>query len=816
MERYLCIHGHFYQPSRENPWLNAIDIQTGAFPYHDWNEKINTECYMVNTGANILNASGKIAEIFNNYSRMSFNFGPSLLSWIKNYDRDTYDSIIEADSSGMKRFSGHGCAIAQIYNHIIMPLAPATDRFIQVKWAISDFTANFKRQPEGMWLSETAVDSYTLEILADCGIKFTILSPHQAHSIRKISARGAWADVSGGKINTRMPYLCRLAGGKVITIFFYDDVLSNMVAFGNLLDNGEAFAAKITGLPKTGQELPEIISIASDGETYGHHHRFGEMALAYCLKNMESKDNCKLTVFGQYLEKYPPVYEVKIIENSSWSCSHGIDRWKNDCGCNTGEKRPSCKWNQKWRKPLRDAINWLEDKNSSIFNSKLGFTEKAGGSGQNTASAVNENAAAVLESYFNFLNDTDLGTDILSKYNKHIAPALKNRDKEATAAGAGIILGLLEAYRNSMLMQSSDGWFFDDISGPETLQVLRYASRTIGLLEDISGESIEPVFLSILRRARSNKKDMGNGEDIYLKYASAASFNEEKACGMLAFKLLFEKEKEKERPPVKISIYSFAAEEIIFRRKSARDCLSVSGSSIIGFKNLTAKKNIKFEASINMQNGIYDISSAEVKIITERPGKNMAPEKNPIVYKLSDYSYDFQAKIQEKMLTPYFEKILMAASALKKACCTKTAESADKEIFKYLFSGTLPLIFESAEIISLLEILDNGHRAGAGLDFAAGAKLEKLASELVRDFKNTEILKQMIFLIEIMDKIKIPLNLWRTRKIIFNTLKSTEKFFHTTAPAMADAGIQKQDLKKDIPEDHLNRLLYYLNLQYKN
>ena len=256
MERYLCIHGHFYQPSRENPWLNAIDIQTGAFPYHDWNEKINAECYMVNTGANILNASGKIAEIFNNYSRMSFNFGPSLLSWIKNYDRDTYNSIIEADSSGMERFSGHGCAIAQIYNHIIMPLAPATDRFIQVKWAISDFTANFKRQPEGMWLSETAVDSYTLQMLADCGIKFTILSPHQAHSIRKISARGAWTDVSGGKINTRMPYLCRLAGGKVITIFFYDDVLSNMVAFGNLLDNGEAFAENIrtaeniSGLPE--------------------------------------------------------------------------------------------------------------------------------------------------------------------------------------------------------------------------------------------------------------------------------------------------------------------------------------------------------------------------------------------------------------------------------------------------------------------------------------------------------------------------------------------------------------------------------------
>ncbi|HEX7561320.1 MAG TPA: hypothetical protein VF347_03930, partial [Candidatus Humimicrobiaceae bacterium] len=342
MNRYICIHGHFYQPQRANPWLETIELQEEAYPWHDWNEKINAECYMVNGGAHLLDSQNKLIKILNNYSKISFNFGPTLLSWIKKHDRKTYTSIINADIAGRSNFSGHGNAIAQIYNHVIMPLASKQDKIIEVAWAVSDFEANFGRKPEGIWLSETAVDTETLEILADFGIKFTILSPNQAKQIRKITKNPEntqWFDVSDGSINTRMPYICRLPNDSSIGIFFYDDSLSNRVSFGDLLKDGETFAKNITGLPENNQELPEIISIASDGETYGHHHHFGEMALSYCLDYIESKKLAKITVFGEYLEKYPPLYEVRIIENSSWSCDHGICRWKQDCGCSTGSEQ---------------------------------------------------------------------------------------------------------------------------------------------------------------------------------------------------------------------------------------------------------------------------------------------------------------------------------------------------------------------------------------------------------------------------------------------------------------------------------------------
>ncbi len=373
MDRFICIHGHFYQPTRTNPWLETVELQEDAYPYHDWNEKITAECYIANGGSHILNSEKKIKKIFNNYSWISFNFGPTLLSWIRSHDKRTYKSIIEADLAGREKFSGHGSAIAQIYNHLIMPLANRQDKLIQVSWAIKDFEFNFGRKPEGIWLSETAVDIETLEILAESGIKFTILSPAQALRIRKLNLdryTKGWTDVENGKINTRMPYLCRLPNGSFINVFFYDSVLSNEVAFGNLLSDGEIFAKSLIQLPQIKQELPEIIVVATDGETYGHHHKFGDMALAYCLDLIESKNLAKITVFGQYLEKYSPVYEVEIKENSSWSCNHGICRWKEDCGCTAGTEYHS-EWNQKWRVPLRQAIDWLADKSSSVYRSEI-------------------------------------------------------------------------------------------------------------------------------------------------------------------------------------------------------------------------------------------------------------------------------------------------------------------------------------------------------------------------------------------------------------------------------------------------------------
>src|SRR5262249_23746878 len=243
---YLCIHGHFYQPPRESPWLEAIELQESAHPYHDWNERVAAECYARNAASRILDDNKRIVRITNNYSKISFNFGPTLLSWIEGKDQALYQAILEADAVSSKTFSGHGSALAQCYNHPIMPLANERDKLTQVVWGISDFQHRFGREPEGMWLPETAVDLSTLEILAKLGIKFTILAPSQARRVRKIGGR-TWRETCNGRIDPTMSYLVRLPSGRTISIFFYDDPISRAVAFERLLTNGEQFAQRLLG-----------------------------------------------------------------------------------------------------------------------------------------------------------------------------------------------------------------------------------------------------------------------------------------------------------------------------------------------------------------------------------------------------------------------------------------------------------------------------------------------------------------------------------------------------------------------------------------
>ncbi|MEN3061437.1 MAG: glycoside hydrolase, partial [Candidatus Methanosuratincola petrocarbonis] len=281
MERFVCIHGHFYQPPRENPWLEEVEAQESARPYHDWNQRVTAECYAPNTASRIIGPDRRIVDIVNNYSMISFNFGPTLLSWMERNAHETYEAILEADIRSRKEFSGHGSAIAQAYSHMIMPLASTRDKVTQIKWGVADFKARFRRDPEGMWLPETAVDTPTLETLAQEGIKFTILAPHQAKRVRRYGD-GDWKDARNGALCTNRPYLCRLPSGKTISIFFYNEAISKEVAFGGLLNDGEVFAKRIlSGF--TENEGSQILSVATDGETYGHHHKFGEMALSYCL-----------------------------------------------------------------------------------------------------------------------------------------------------------------------------------------------------------------------------------------------------------------------------------------------------------------------------------------------------------------------------------------------------------------------------------------------------------------------------------------------------------------------------------------------------
>jgi len=494
MARFVCIHGHFYQPPRENPWLETIETQESAYPYHDWNERITAECYAPNAASRILNAQGRIVQIVNNYAQISFNFGPTLLAWLQDHAADTYEAILQADRISVERFSGHGSALAQAYNHMIMPLANDMDQRTQVIWGIHDFERRFGRKPEGMWLPETAVDLRTLDIMAEFGIEFTVLAPHQAARVRPFN--GKWRDVSDGSIDTRRVYLQRLPSGRTIALFFYDGPTSRAVAFEGLLKNGEHFAARLTALYGDATE-PQLANIATDGETYGHHHRHGDMALAYALHHIETKGLARITNYGEFLAHCPPTYEVEITENTSWSCAHGVGRWQLDCGCSTGGLTG---WTQHWREPLRNALDWLRDRLAPLYE-QLGqqlFTDPW----------------AARDDYIHVV--LDRSPDSLDAFFARHAIRPLDSQSRVTA------LKLLELQRHAMLMYTSCGWFFNDLAGIETVQVLQYAGRAVQLGEELFGMDIETPFLDQLEMARSNEPGEGTGRDIYERYVRKA------------------------------------------------------------------------------------------------------------------------------------------------------------------------------------------------------------------------------------------------------------------------------------------------------
>lgn len=498
-KRFTCIHGHFYQPPRENPWLEEVELQDSAYPHHDWNERITEQCYAPNTASRLLDGEGRVVDIVNNYSRMSFNFGPTLLSWLERRHPGTYRTVLEADVKSREIFSGHGSAIAQCYNHIIMPLANTRDKRTQALWGLRDFERRFGRKAEGIWLPETAVDLETLDILAQNAVKFTILAPGQAVRVRKIGAHD-WHDVSGGKVDPRRPYLCRLPGGKSIALFFYDGPLSREIAFNGMLNDGKVFLERLVGALDLDSHEPQLSHIATDGETYGHHHRYGDMALAYCLYNVQTDPSVKATIYGEFLEKHPPVWEAEIRENSSWSCVHGVERWRADCGCNSGGKP---EWNQKWRAPLRAALDWLRDNLAQIYEKQ--------------ADGLLRDPWAARDAYIDVILDRSEAS--LTAF------AEKNRARELSREESLKVMRLLEMQRNAMLMYTSCGWFFDEISGIETVQILGYAARAIQLALQTSGVELENAFLELLERAPGNLAEPGNGRTAYELYVKPAALD---------------------------------------------------------------------------------------------------------------------------------------------------------------------------------------------------------------------------------------------------------------------------------------------------
>jgi alpha-amylase/alpha-mannosidase (GH57 family) len=496
MSRYICIHGHFYQPPRENPWLEAIELQDSAAPYHDWNERITRECYAPNAVSRTLDDQGLIVKLVNNYSKMSFNFGPTLLSWLEIKAPDVYAAILEADRQSRDKFAGHGSALAQVYNHMIMPLANSRDRATQILWGIGDFAHRFKRTPEGMWLPETAVDLESLELLAQFGITFVILAPHQAARVRRMDET-SWREVENAQIDPMMPYRHQLKSGRSIAIFFYDGPIARGVAFEGLLSQGDRFIERLMGAFSAGADRPQLVHIATDGETYGHHHRFGDMALAYVLEQIEARGLARLTNYGEYLAAHPPAHEVEIVEKSSWSCPHGIDRWWSDCGCSSGAHTG---WNQEWRTPLRNALDWLRDHLALSWEPK--------------ARALLRDPWAARNDYIEIVLDRS-EDNIRNFLSRHANRALN-------AAETTTVLKLLELQRNAMLMYTSCGWFFDDLAGIETTQVLKFAGRAAQLAQDLFGDSLEAQFARRLAAGKSNVADEGDGARIYDRWVRPA------------------------------------------------------------------------------------------------------------------------------------------------------------------------------------------------------------------------------------------------------------------------------------------------------
>jgi alpha-amylase/alpha-mannosidase (GH57 family) len=474
VRRYVCIHGHFYQPPRENAWTEIVERQPSARPYHDWNQRITAECYGPNARARVLGEGDRIVQIVNNYARTSFNVGPTLLSWLEEASPRTYSAILEADVESQKRFSGHGSAIAQAYSHMILPLASARDRETQVKWGVADFEKRFRRKPEGMWLAETAVDTASLEALAAEGIRYTILCPRQAKSVRKLGATSP-TPVDESTLDTRRAYRVDLPSGKHIAVFFYDGGRSQAVAFERLLSDGSGFARRLlSGFDASSG--PQLVHIATDGETYGHHHRFGEMALAWATTAIEREPDVRLTNYGEFLARHPPEHVAEIVERSSWSCFHGVGRWSTDCGCRTRADS-----NQAWRGPLRDALDRLRERVDALFESEGARLFRDPWEARNAyVDVVLDRSDTTQRAFFDRVRSRAL-----------------DADDEVRA------LMLLEMQRHAMLMYTSCGWFFDDVFGIETTQILQYAVRALEIAERLGGEKLLDGFLSDLEPARS-------------------------------------------------------------------------------------------------------------------------------------------------------------------------------------------------------------------------------------------------------------------------------------------------------------------------
>jgi len=775
MNRHICIHGHFYQPPRENPWLEKIELQESAYPYHDWNERINAECYEPNSVTRILDNKGRIIRIVNNYEKISFNFGPTLLSWLEEHAHNVYLSILDADRVSALRCNGHGNAIAQVYNHMIMPLATRQDRITQVVWGIADFKKRFGRDPEGMWLPETAVDLDTLRILYEHGIKFTILSPRQARRVRPLNTN-QWHEVRGS-IDTGMPYLVRLPSGGEITVFFYDGGISHNIAFGDLLMKGENLANSLLSASNGRNDSPHLINVATDGETYGHHHRFGEMALAYCINYIESNNLAKITNYGEYLEIHSPTHEVEIYENSSWSCVHGVERWKDNCGCNTG-MHPG--WTQAWRKPLREALDWLRDQLYGLYDSM--------------ASAYFVSPSSARNDYIRVI--LDRSRENVEKFFSAHSKRELSEDEKVNA------LKLLEMQRNAMLMYTSCGWFFDEISGVETVQIMQYASRALQYAYELTGRSLESDFLSYLEKAPSNK--FGNGARVYEKFVKPARCDLMRVGAHHCISSIFEEYSEEK----KINCYT-ATNEQYERLEAAKIKLAI-GKATITSDITWEKKAIVFTVlhfgDHNISAGVKDYPSDEEfeKIRSEVKGAFESGDIPGVVrlmdqyfdgniYSLWHLFKDEQKSILDQILGLTYESIESAYRQIYENNLTIMNYYHDLQhkvprpflaAAEYIINIDLRRTFEDENLdkAKLKRLIDEINRWAIQVDATTiGFKVSSWTNAMMEKFEqnplDTHTCEQIIDALEIIKPLNLSLNLWKAQNTYFHIYTTSHKKF---------------------------------------
>ncbi|NQE33952.1 DUF3536 domain-containing protein [Microcoleus asticus] len=551
----VTVHGHFYQPPRENPYLDAIERQASASPAHDWNERIDNECYRPNAFARIINDRGEVTGIVNNYEYMSFNIGPTLMSWLERYDTEVYQRILEADRKSCQRLNGHGNAIAQVYNHIIMPLANERDKYTQIRWGIADFRSRFDRDPEGMWLAETAVDYATLEVLVAEGIRFIVLAPSQAERCRPLIGQNhegepghnsEWHEVGGGQIDPTRPYRCYLkpemrlmadhqlsplsthyfgrqhsqnspaptANTPYIDIFFYDGPISRDMGFNDVLSSSHHLVGRLGQAVRGDHRPAQLICVATDGETFGHHKNGTEKCLAYAFTEEFPRRNWTVTNFAHYLSQNPSAWEVELKPVTAWSCSHGVDRWQDDCGCGGGGE-----WNQKWRRPLRDTLNWLRDRLIPIY-------EEAG-------RKLLCDPWKARDEYIYVIRD---------RSPSNVDSFLERHQVRPLDAGEQVdALRLLEMQRHALFMFTSCGWFFEEISRPEGVQILRYAARALELAGEVTGVQLEKDFVAQLALVPSNVDYFKTGAEVYRKLVVTAQISLRQVAAHYAISSLFAK-----------------------------------------------------------------------------------------------------------------------------------------------------------------------------------------------------------------------------------------------------------------------------------